>query len=242
MRSHRVSKVDEYRDAMGAYHRRPIYRWIGLAVSASVIFLQAVACLNVEWSSISPLAGIFSIAVAYVLTDFVNGLVHMYMDNTDDYKSPIGPLIAAFHLHHKHSRYRDSAWPLVYVVESGAKNWLVVYLALTVWAQIALALPPALSLGLAAFGVLSSCAEVSHYLCHNSASRAVGLLQRMRVLLPPGHHAIHHTQDNVNYAFLNGMSDPLLNAIARRFCKGYVGRSDLHARAYAGPQSANRQS
>jgi len=40
------------------------------------------------------------------LADFVNGLAHMYMDNADDYVVSYGPLIAAFHQHHRVPAYK----------------------------------------------------------------------------------------------------------------------------------------
>ncbi len=233
-----MSKKQQYAEAMGRYSNG--YRQFGLAVSATIIALQAVTLMQVPWGSIGVLNYAFCIVIAYLVTDFVNGLVHMIMDNTDRYQSAVGPLIAAFHLHHKTPRYRDSNPVKIYVLESGSKLWLVPYLAAVVSAQMLLALPALVSLILALVGVLSSMAEVSHYLCHNSPNPLVRLLQRCRLLLPPAHHSVHHTLDNTHYAFLNGLTDPLLNAIARRTCRGYMDRSDLHAKSYQGPGTGNR--
>jgi sterol desaturase/sphingolipid hydroxylase (fatty acid hydroxylase superfamily) len=77
-------------------------------------------------------------------------------------------------------------------------------------------------------GVLSSIAEVSHYLCHSSNSRLAMSVGNLRVLLPKRHHARHHLEDNRNYAFLNGCTDPLLNLIASLVYPGYKQTTDTH--------------
>jgi len=82
-------------------------------------------------------------------------------------------------------------------------------------------------------GILSSVAEVSHYLCHSSDSALAMFLGNMRVLLPKRHHARHHLQDNKNYAFLNGFSDPLLNLCASVVYRGYKQTTDMHYVHYA---------
>ena len=232
-----MTKEQEYADAMRRYWSHG-YGRVGPVVSVLVVALQIVTVARVPWGELGPLAFVCCLAAAYLLADFVNGLVHMAMDNTDSYRSVVGPLIAAFHLHHKTPRYLDSSPAAVYVLESGSKLWLVGYLVALVVAQGELA--PAASLTLALVGVLSSVAEVSHYLCHNGGGPLVRGLQRCRLLLPPAHHAAHHTRDNTHYAFLNGLTDPLLNAIARRTCRGYVGRTDLHVRSYQGLGAGNR--
>lgn len=78
------------------------------------------------------------------------------------------------------------------------------------------------------FGILSSIAEVSHYLCHTSDSKVAKFLARIGLLLSREHHNHHHHSDNMNYAFLNGMTDPLLNLIARVFFTGYKTTTDKH--------------
>jgi sterol desaturase/sphingolipid hydroxylase (fatty acid hydroxylase superfamily) len=234
-----VTKEQEYKQAMDTFHRNPFYNRAGVGVSAVIMTLQALSLAGIDWA-LSPVHYALLFVAAYLVTDFVNGLVHMYMDNNHDYTSIVGPLIAVFHLHHKLPRYTDRHPALIYILESGSKNWLVVYLAFVVCAQHTIGLPPWLNFVLVMVGVLSSFAEVSHFLCHNSTSAGVRLLQRCGILLQPAHHALHHERDNVNYAFLNGVTDPLLNAIARRTCHGYITRVDRHVRAYDGPKSSNR--
>ena len=85
---------------------------------------------------------------------------------------------------------------------------------------INLVLDANLNLGLVSFGILSSVAELSHYWCDSAKTNAfISFLQKYRILLSLKHHRHHHIQDNRNYAFLNGASDPLLNIIAHTLIK-----------------------
>lgn len=217
---------------MDRYYSVAAYAYLRVVVSASVVLLQLAALTLVPWGSLTLATLALGFLAAYLLADFLNGVVHMVMDNTDAYGGVIGPLVAVFHLHHKTPRYQDSSPAAIYVLESGSKHWLVPYLCVLVYAQAQGSLPGGVSLVLTLVGVLSSVAEVSHYLCHNSTHPLVRALQRVRLLLPPEHHAVHHSRDNVRYAFLNGITDPLIDAIAKRSCGGYVGRVDLHVQKY----------
>ena len=226
--------------AMERYERRTVYRLVGRAVSVSNLVLQG-ALLAASWRSPIGVAGqLAAFAAAYVAADFVNGLVHLYMDGNDRYESALGPLVAAFHLHHQTPMYRRANLAAVYFNESGAKLWLVPWLLASLAAALWLPVPPAVAWGLAWFGVLSSVAEVSHYLCHAVHAGPVRFLRAAGLLLSERHHAPHHREENVNYAFLNGMSDPLLNAIARRWGRGYRHGTDLHYATYTGPGTSNR--
>ena len=128
-------------------------------------------------------------------------------------------------------------------MESGHKFWLAIYLIILAFMQYFFTINANLNLGFVAFGIFSSIAEISHYWCHNPPRNNViiAFLQKYRILLSLKHHRIHHTQDNMNYAFLNGVSDPLLNIIARRFFKGYKDRSDRHVATYNERLKHNKQ-
>lgn len=234
------SKQRQFNAAMERYERAPVYRIIGKAVSVANVSLQLYLLAAVWGASIGPLRQLAAFAAAYVLADFVNGLVHIYMDGNDAYESPVGPLIAAFHLHHQTPRYRKNALLVVYFTESGSKLWLVGFLLLAAAGIRTQSVPPVIAWGLVYFAILSSVAEVSHYCCHTVDSRATRFLSRAGLLLSKRHHARHHAADNVNYAFLNGLTDPLLNAIARRVGRGYKGTTDRHYAAYTGAGTANR--
>lgn len=220
--------------AMERFNSQKRYRWFGHAVAATNISMQVWLLWHLREYQLSFVAAIGALLAAWVVTDFVNGLVHLYMDANDRYDSFVGPLIANFHLHHRTPLYTPRSLPVVYFMESGSKVWLVPCLAAVVWLGASGLLSPWGAHLLVCTGVLSSVAEVSHYLCHTSSSTLARHLGNSGILLSKRHHAVHHTQDNVSYAFLNGVTDPLLNLIAARFSPGYKSHTDLHYGAYEG--------
>lgn len=233
-------KQQQFNDAMKKYEEKRRYVFFNKCVSVTNMMLQLVFFFLVLQLDISALLLILAIVIAYLFTDFFNGLVHMYMDNNDDYTSIVGPFVASFHLHHKNPRYKKHMIPVVYFNESGSKFWLVLFLAGAVPAALFLEIHPFILYTLCLFGTFSSVAEVSHYLCHNSNTRLTLMLEKMRLLMPKKHHARHHLEDNLNYAFLNGLSDPLINLIARRVYGGYKHGTDKHFEHYTGAGTSNR--
>ena len=222
---------------MERYHATSVYVNFGRLISLSSITLQIVLLTKLGDYQVTLALGVLAFIVAYFLTDLLNGIIHMIMDHHENYTAFYGPLVAHFHLHHQTPKYTPRFLPIVYFNETGAKIWLLPYLMLLVFAPVA---SPFLMLVLIFIGVLSSVAEVSHYLCHTSDSRLVAVLGRMGILLSRRHHTPHHEQDNTNYAFLNGASDPLINFIARRYYSGYKGTTDQHFVTYAGTTAGHR--
>ncbi|MBN2144002.1 MAG: hypothetical protein JW774_05190 [Candidatus Aureabacteria bacterium] len=235
-----ATKQRQFNEAMERYEKIPGYKLIGRFVSFTNVSLQIFLAILVVPQSIGLLSQVLTFGLAYVLTDFVNGLVHMYMDNNDDYDSYAGPLIASFHLHHRTPRYKENPLHIVYYNESGSKLWLVFFLAVSVVAVAKGIVTGAAAYGLLYFSVLSSVAEVSHYFCHTPQNKLVKFLGNLRILLNIRYHAQHHLKDNYSYAFLNGLSDPLINRIARKFYAGYKNTTDLHYARYEGPGTENR--
>ncbi|MEI6213219.1 MAG: fatty acid desaturase CarF family protein [Desulfuromonadales bacterium] len=235
-----VSKQEQFNRAMKLYTSTANYALFGHLISTANICLQLYLLYRVWPLSIGPFWQLAALVTAYLLTDVINGLVHMYMDNNDRYESIDGPLIANFHLHHKTPLYKQRNLLLVYFIESGSKVWLVGYLLLVVALQAALEVHAAVLYCLVYIGILSSVAEVSHYLCHSSTSPIAAFLAKIGLLLSKRHHAQHHLQDNNGYAFLNGFTDPLLDQIAATCCKGYKQQTDLHYEHYAIPDSGSR--
>lgn len=218
---------------MEFYESKKGYKLLGRFVSIANISLQTYILSQVLPFSIGFLWQIVSVITAYLITDFINGLVHLYMDANDHYDSLAGPLIANFHLHHRTPRYQDNNLLVVYFIETGSKIWLVFYL-MTI--AILFHLPnsnPVFLYTLTYVGILSSIAEVSHYLCHNSNSAVVMLLAQIKLLLPKREHARHHLENNVSYTFLNGMANPVVDFIARIFFAGYKNKTDLHYATYS---------
>jgi len=227
-----AEKQHQFNAAIERYNTRAGYKLFNIAVSSVNISLQIWLLWQLRTVPISAAGQAAALLISWLLADFVNGLVHMYMDSNDRYASSAGPLIANFHLHHKIPRYTPRSLPVVYFIETGFKVWLAPFLVVTALLAGSSWLPPLLLHILVYSGILSSVAEVSHYLCHNSVSPLAMLLGDCRLLLSKKHHAVHHLQDNVSYAFLNGLTDPLLNPIARRFFRGYKQNTDLHFATY----------
>ncbi|MBA4696434.1 MAG: hypothetical protein H2069_03465 [Legionella sp.] len=224
--------------AIQKYLQHPQYKRLEKLTSFFIVFLQVSSLLQMlhSYIAVSYLSLITILLLAYIATDFINGLVHMYMDNNTHYSSCIGPFIAAFHLHHAKYTYRVRHPLRVYFDESGTKFWLLGYLFLLVIFPQITTLDIRLHIGLVAFGIFSSIAELSHYWCHNATkkNRLVLWLQKTSILLSKKHHAAHHCSDNVQYAFLNGLTDPLINKIAHVLYKnkGYKNYADQHTKIY----------
>jgi hypothetical protein len=228
-------KQQQFNSAMKLYESKQIYKLLGRFVAITNISLQIYILSQVLTLAIGFWWQIISVIAAYLITDFINGLVHLYMDANDNYDSLAGPLIANFHLHHRTPRYEDNNLLVVYFNETGSKIWLVFYL---IGVAVFFQLPnsnPLLLYALTYVGILSSIAEVSHYLSHNSDAAAVLLLARIKLLLPQQEHARHHREDNVSYTFLNGIANPLVDFIAKIFSVGYKSNTDLHYATYSAP-------
>ncbi len=225
---------------MARYEGKKRYRLLGLGVSIANIALQIYTLICALRLSIGIGWQIAVFVAAYLMTDFVNGLIHLYMDHNDHYESWAGPLIANFHLHHRTPRYQDNHLLAVYFYETGSKVWLVIYLAALAALFHVPHVHPVLLYMLTYIGILSSVAEVSHYLVHNSMSPVALFLARIKLLLPKRQHAAHHLQDNISFTFLNGITDPLVNVIARRYFPGYKTTTDLHYAMYSSRTLARR--
>jgi sterol desaturase/sphingolipid hydroxylase (fatty acid hydroxylase superfamily) len=235
-----LAKQKQFNDAMALYNSHRKYKLFGNVVSVANVTLQIYLFYRLGNYPIGFAWQLLSLVAAWVIADFVNGLVHMYMDDNDSYESIWGPLVANFHLHHKHPQYTKNNLLLVYFNETGSKIWLIGYLfAVALLFKIHDVEPVVLTI-LIYVGIFSSLAEVSHYLCHSSNSREAKFLASVGILLTKRHHASHHLQDNINYAFLNGLTDPLLNLIAAKFCKGYKQNTDLHFAKYVVAESEKR--
>jgi len=233
-------KQRQFNSAMELYTGKAIYQWTGVLVSTINVSLQIYLLYQSTHFPIDAAWRLAAVVAAFLLSDLVNGMVHMFMDNNDRYDSIFGPFIANFHMHHRTPMYKRNPLFVVYFNETGSKIWLVGYLVVLSILVGSIEMNPVLVHILIYFGILSSVAEVSHYLCHTSTSPIVMFLARIGLLLPKRHHAVHHMSDNRSYAFLNGFTDPLINLIAMKLCQGYKSRTDLHFAKYCGKGSDNR--
>jgi len=225
-------KQSQFIVAIERYKNKSIYKIFDKCIAILNVSLQIIlACLIFRFR-INWFQHFFLFIIAYFFADFINGLVHMYMDSNDNYDSIAGPLIANFHLHHRTPLYKKNNVIIVYFNESGSKIWLCGFMLIFLILINIFNVNPIVSYGLFYFCVLSSVAEVSHYLCHVSNSKVVDFFMKIYILLNKKHHAKHHIEDNVNYAFLNGMSDILINNVANRFYYGYKNTTDKHYAFY----------
>lgn len=227
-----TEKQSQFNQAMEKYNSSRLYTGFGSFIATTSVSLQILLLYGLFTQPPSLGKHILAFFLAYLLTDLLNGLIHMIMDHHDRYTAFYGPLTAQFHLHHQVPKYTWRPLPVIYFLETGAKVWLPPYLLLVWWLMSMTTVPPMLLATLVYIGVLSSVAEVSHYLCHSSESKVVKMLAKMGILLSRKHHMLHHAKDNTNYAFLNGWSDPLINWIACRMYPGYKQTTDLHFAAY----------
>lgn len=233
-------KQKQYNFAMELYENKKIYQKFGKLISITNVFIQFILLYLILPMELSILWNIFAFVIAYILADFINGLVHMYMDNNENYTSIAGPFVASFHLHHRTPLYKKNKILIVYFNESGSKIWLAIFEILTLIIILKFNIGAITAHILIYFFILSCIAELSHYLCHVSNSKFVEFLRKIRLLLGKKHHGRHHLQDNVNYAFLNGMTDPIINLIAKKFYSGYKNGTDKHYKYYQGNDTKNR--
>lgn len=232
-------KQNEFNQAMVRYETIFFFQNIGLFVSIGMAASQLYAGYLVSKKTYSFRKFLIIFCLAYVFADLINGIVHLWADNNNNYSNICyGPLIAAFHLHHKKPKYNKNHFLKVYFNENGSKIWL--FVAMILYISVGhKKMDKNVSLMFVLFSYLSSFAEISHYLCHNSTNSFVKYLQRCGILLNPQIHRKHHQQDNINYTFLNGCTDFIVNYIARKWYKGYKNRADLHSQLYTG-QTGNR--
>lgn len=234
------AKQEQFNRAMELFEKKKIYRLTGRLVSVSNVSLQIYSLYLVMRLSVGIKYQILALIAAYFITDFLNGLVHLYADNNDDYESLFGPFIAAFHLHHRTPQYKHNNVFVVYFNETGSKLWLVIYLSAIVFLLKFSGINQIILFMLVYTGVLSSGAEVSHFLAHNHPTGFVNRIRALGLLLSPRHHARHHLDNNVSYAFLNAWTDPPIDALAKRLYKGYKKTTDLHYALYTGSGTENR--
>lgn len=235
-------KRKQFNLAMEQYEKNKIYKMIGKITSLINIIIQLSMIIIIYFNNIS-LNLYFHISIliiTYILADLVNGFIHMYMDNNDNYESIFGPLIASFHLHHKKPLYKRNNIILVYFNEAGSKIWLGILSIIFILTFYFFKLSPSIIYFVLYFSLFSSIAEVSHYLCHVSNSKIADVFRKLGLLLNKKHHGRHHIEDNINYAFLNGVSDPIINIIASKYYKGYKNGTDLHYANYMGVGTENR--
>ncbi len=234
------TKQQQFNAAMERYNSSQKYVNFGKIIATLNVTLQLLLLYQLSWIHLGFGNQVLAFILAYIIADFLNGIVHMIMDHNENYTSSYGPLVAHFHLHHQTPMYTKRPLLVVYFNESGAKIWLVPFQVVVLLLLLTASVSPLVAYILVLVSILSSVAEVSHYLCHTSNSSVAEYLARAGLLLSRKHHTPHHDQDNTNYAFLNGVSDPLINRIAGVFYPGYKSTTDIHFARYAETETGHR--
>ena len=135
--NHLDVKVNEYKIAIEKYQNVPLYARVEIFIAVMVVILQIATFTQLihQYDTTSIIAILITLFVAYVATDFINGFVHMIVDNSINYKSVVGPYVAAFKLHHTRLTYQNKHLIKIYFYESGHKIWLFFYLGLLYFSQ-----------------------------------------------------------------------------------------------------------
>jgi len=84
---------------MELYEGRKGYKLFGRFVSVVNIFLQIYVLSLALELSIGFWLQLAAIVAAYLLTDFINGMVHLYMDDNDNYESLAGTTMSHWQGH-----------------------------------------------------------------------------------------------------------------------------------------------
>ena len=160
---------------------------------------------------------ILAIPIAQLSGDLVSGFVHWAADTYGSEHTPVvgQSLIKPFRLHHLYPR--DICVHNLVTTVGNTCIFAVPVLALCLYVLWTT------EHGLLAFVILCTtlmaAATVATNLFHKwahqeSTSKGVRLLQRMRLVLDPEHHQLHHTRPfDKHYCITNGWLNPLLNKI-----------------------------
>jgi len=170
------------------------FRWVEiLAIVTFAGFMVALTWKLWAPSLQSPWLALLAILLGYIAADFVSGFVHWLADTWGSTDMPLlgKTLIRPFREHHVDQEaitHHD-------FVETNGANCLISIPT----AVIALVLPTHSSGGLFASAFLSSMilwvfgTNQFHKWSHmKHPPRLVGWLQKLHLVLPPGHHAVHH--------------------------------------------------
>jgi hypothetical protein len=174
------------------YISKKIYRFLDTLNSVLVVYIQITSFFYSVFL-------ILSAVLACFLADFINNLVHIYIDSNDRYTSLSGPFIATFHTHNIKQRYNYRNIFNMYFFGFCIKFQLPLTPVFLLTLCVILPENESLPFFVIVFWILSSIAEFSHYLCHNSKS--VFLIQRVKLIIPKENHKKHHIYDGVNYIF-----------------------------------------
>lgn len=157
--------------------------------------------------------------VAWILADFVSGVVHWFADTYGADDTPVfGPwLIKPFRQHHRYAR-DICTHNLVLTIGNSctvAAPLQAGLLYLLLSDDDVSITKAAVSFVFNLFAIAMIATNVLHKWAHaERTNRVISRLQRSRVFLSPAHHHLHHTKPfNSYYCITNGWLNPLLERI-----------------------------
>lgn len=155
------------------------------------------------------------VVISYVLADFVSGFVHWFADTWGSYQWPVigNSLIRSFREHHvdpiaitRHD----------FIEANGATALVSLPLLIFCWkwgfTTSTTFLISTLIVWLCFFSLLSS--QIHKWAHQKEAPSLVRILQKMRLILSPEHHALHHRRElDIHYCMTSGWLNPILNHV-----------------------------
>ena len=176
------------------------------------------AARELSWVSLAVVI-ILGVPIAWILADFVSGLIHWFADTYGADDTPLfGPwLIKPFRQHHLYARDICTHNLVLTIGNSctGAAPLQVGLLYFLLSDDDVSITNAALAFVFNLFTMAMVATNVLHKWAHAEKTNwLVSRLQRSRVFLSPAHHHLHHTPPfDSNYCITNGWLNPLLERI-----------------------------
>lgn len=177
-----------------------------------------LAARELGWLSIAVVI-VVGAPVAWILADFVSGLIHWFADTYGSDDTPLfGPwLIKPFRQHHQYAR-DICTHNLVLTIGNSctvAAPFQAGVLYLLLSDEDVSFTKAAFSFVFNLFAMAMVATNVLHKWAHAETTNwLISRLQRSRVFLSPAHHHLHHTKPfDSNYCITNGWLNPLLERI-----------------------------
>ena len=208
-------------------HRSPLARPLEcLGIGTYAVLWTALVVRLAPRAAVAPWWTVSAVVLAYLAADLVGGLVHWAVDTWGSPDLPIvGPaLIGPFREHH-----RD---PLAITrhgfVETNGNTALITVPVLGLAHSMVGDRGLFLAAFLAALATWVILTNQFHKWAHLPDRPAVvALLQRLRVILPPGHHARHHSpRVESHWCITTGLwNEPLARSGVLRLLEAWITRS-----------------
>ena len=177
-----------------------------------------LAAREIGWLSLAVVI-VVGAPVAWILADFVSGLIHWFADTYGADDTPLfGPwLIKPFRQHHQYSRDICTHNLVVTIGNSciGAAPLQAWVLYLLISDEDVSVTKATLAFVFNLFAIAMVATNILHKWAHAEKTNwLISRLQRSRVFLSPAHHSLHHTSPfDSNYCITNGWLNPLLQKI-----------------------------